>query len=55
MCICVRPAALSRQQIAVNHARTGLVRGRLVGELEQSVQLTLINASTRVSQRRSGR
>ena len=37
MCICVRPAALSRQKIAISHARGGLVRGRLVGELAQSV------------------
>ncbi len=37
MCICVQPAALSRQQIAVNHARDGLVGGRLVEEFEHSV------------------
>ncbi len=37
MCIWVRPAALSRQQIAISRARDGLVRGRLVGELAQSV------------------
>ncbi len=37
MCICFRPAALSRHKIELSHARDGLVRGRLVGELEQSV------------------